>query len=314
MMTSSAEISRSGAQAPKENMSGATVGKTADGENFPVGSRLLPARLRPHVAVFYAFARAADDIADSGELSAAEKLEQLNLFEAAVTSGDSGETPMRDLAKATTLHKSLADSAVSERHALDLLAAFKQDAVKNRYANWGELMDYCELSANPVGRYLLDLHDDPASSYPASDGLCSALQVLNHLQDIKDDCATLDRVYLPGDWMAQEGVTIADLTAGKASPGLRRVIDRCLDATDMLIEQAAPLALILADGRLAMESAAIVRLARRLSRKLRARDPIAERVAFSKVQLIGNLLIAAGALPLRRMMFGRKRDMTGKEI
>lgn len=285
-------------------------GKTAEGENFPVGSRLLPARLRPHVAAFYAFARAADDIADNGALTPADKIERLDLFESAVTGGDTRDTPHSDLGKARRLHDSLAATDVTVRHAVDLIAAFKQDAVKNRYADWDELMAYCELSANPVGRYLLDLHGDAATSYPASDGLCSALQVLNHLQDIKDDCASLDRVYLPGEWMDRENVTIADLTANSASPGLRRVIDRCLDATDELIEQAAPLALILADGRLAMESAAIVRLARRLSTKLRARDPIAERVEFTKVQLAGNLLIAAAANPLRRLLFGRQRNLT----
>jgi phytoene/squalene synthetase len=196
---------------------------------------------------------------------------------------------------------------VTARHGLDLLAAFRQDASQNRYADWAELMGYCELSANPVGRYLLDLHGEDRDGYQASDGLCSALQVLNHLQDIKDDYRDMDRIYLPADWMAECGVGVDDLAGDRATPELRKLIDRCLDGTDLLIAQAEPLPLVLGDFRLAMESAAIVRLARRLSAKLRTQDPIAGRVQFSKVQLAGIVLIAIAALPFRRMFTARAK-------
>ena len=167
-------------------------GKGAGDENFPVGSRLLPARLRPHVAIFYAFARAADDIADNGQLDGTEKIARLDLFEAVVTGQDRGDPNNTGLAKAARMAASLVETGVTTRHCVDLLAAFKLDARKSRYADWDELMGYCELSANPVGRYLLDLHGEDARLYPASDGLCSALQVLNHLQDIKDDLRNID--------------------------------------------------------------------------------------------------------------------------
>ena len=149
-------------------------GKGAADENFPVGSFLLPRRLRPHVAVFYAFARAADDIADNPDLSAEDKLCRLEALDG-VFGGTGLDDPALD--KATRVRGSLMQCGVTAQHCRDLLAAFKLDAVKTRYADWGELMAYCRLSATPVGRYLLDLHGEAAEDYPASDALCDALQV-----------------------------------------------------------------------------------------------------------------------------------------
>lgn len=276
-------------------------GKGSGDENFPVGSHLLPAKLRPHVAIFYTFARAADDIADHAELSGPEKICRLDMFEAALTAPTGSDGPTDPgLAKVARMRASLADTGVTPRHCVDLLAAFKQDARKSRYANWDELMGYCELSANPVGRYLLDLHGEDTSGYPASDGLCSALQVLNHLQDIKDDYLNIDRVYLPADWMRDTGVELGDLKGARATPGLRRLVDLCLDATDRLIDHAGPLPLVLSNWRLAMESAAILKLAQRLSAMLRARDSLAERVEFAKPKLIGLALVGAAEIIVRR--------------
>src|SRR3546814_5923881 len=197
-------------------------GKGARDENFPVGSFLLPPRLRPHVATFYAYARAIDDIADNPHLSPEEKLARLDGFDAALL----GETAEPAYAKAHAIRDSLAATGVPVQHCRDLISAFKQDAVKRRYADWSELMDYCNRSAAPVGRYLLDLHGERATDYPWSDALCNALQVINHLQDCQDDYRTMDRVYLPGDWMAEAGITVAALDAQAADPALRQVLDR----------------------------------------------------------------------------------------
>lgn len=254
--------------------------RDANGENFPVGSFLLPAHLRPHVATFYAFARMADDIADSTELSAEEKIDLLNAHEAAL---DGAPGYNAGYEKARALRESLRETRVTDRHARDLLAAFRQDAVKLRYANWRELVDYCTLSANPVGRFLIDLHGEPKEAHRASDALCTVLQVLNHLQDCGEDYRKMHRVYLPSDWMEAEGVSVADLAAPALEPGMRRVIDRCLDEVDKLLVQADDLAGGLASRRFAMECAVIVHLAHRLTRRLRAGDPLAGRVALSKV-------------------------------
>ena len=271
-------------------------GKGAGDENFPVGSFLLPRRLRPHVTRYYAFARAIDDIADNPTLAAEEKVARLEAFAAAIH----GKVSSAGLEKATRLRESLLVTKVPLHHASDLTVAFIQDARKGRYADWAELMGYCENSANPVGRYLLALHGETdAAAYAASDALCSALQVLNHLQDCGDDYRSLDRVYLPQDWIAAEGARTEDLAGPALTPTLRRVLDRCLAATDALIAEARPLAGLLRPRRLAMESAAIWRIARRLSALLKARDPLARRVQLSKARFLACGLGGAAAALLR---------------
>jgi phytoene/squalene synthetase len=147
-------------------------------------------------------------------------------------------------------------------------------------------MGYCYLSAAPVGRYLLDLHGETRDGWPASDALCNALQVLNHLQDCQDDYRNLDRVYLPLDWMADERETVEALDRASSSPALRRVLDRCIHATDALLVTAQELPHRLKSRGLAMESAVIVRLALRLSELLKHGDPIAARVALSKLDFV----------------------------
>ncbi len=251
-------------------------GKGARDENFPVGSWLLPARVRPHVAAFYAFARTADDIADAPDLAAAEKLRHLDGLAAALADGPD------DDGVAGPLRRSLAATGVTSRHAFDLLDAFRQDAVQARYEGWADLIAYCDRSAAPVGRYLLDLHGEPAALRPAADALCNALQVLNHLQDCGDDFRLLARVYLPTEWLAAAGATEADLRAPAASPALRAVLDRCLDQVDDLLRHSRPLAPAMTSRRLALETAVIQGIAERLSAALRAGDPLARRVKLRR--------------------------------
>lgn len=254
-------------------------GKDEAYENFPVGSWMLPAHLRPHIAVYYAFARAIDDIADSSTLSPDEKIARLEGFKRAVE-GDETDNPA--YSKAHAMRRSLAATGTASRHCTDLIAAFKQDAVKLRYADWNELMEYCLLSASPVGRYLLDLHGGSSDGFGPSDALCNALQVINHLQDCQDDYRTLDRVYLPMEWMEAEGVSVEDLDLPASGNGVRRVIDRVLDETETLLDEAARLPKGLASRRLAMESAAILDIAWSLVDRLRRRDPLAGRVQLTK--------------------------------
>lgn len=276
-------------------------GKGAGDENFPVGSWLLPPELRPHVARFYAFARAIDDIADNGALAPEDKVARLDRMKKAVNGELSGEPA---LITAERMHESLVETGITTRHCVDIVAAFKRDATKLRYDDWNDLMGYCEQSANPVGRYLLDLHGEDRGGYRYSDALCSSLQVLNHLQDCQSDYRKLDRVYLPGDWMAEAGITVAALDEPKASPGLRQVMDRCLDGTRKLNHAARGLAPALRSARLAMESEVILRIAERLHDELRRRDPLAERVELSKLQFAACGVSGALSVLLRRA-FGR---------
>ena len=149
--------------------------------------------------------------------------------------------------------------------------AFRLDATKLRYRNWDDLMGYCRYSASPVGRQLLDLHGESRDTWPPSDALCSALQVLNHLQDCAADYHALDRVYLPLDDLGAAGCTVEALAAPVAVPGLRRVIDSLLDRTEALIAAARDLPPRVAARGLRWESAVIVALAGRLALRLRQR-------------------------------------------
>jgi len=253
-------------------------GKAARDENFPVGSILLPARLRPHVTVFYAFARVADDIADDPALAPADKIARLDRLSVALGGAEDGPA----VEKAAAMRASLGVTGITPRHCLDLLDAFRQDATKRRYNGWDDLMEYCMRSAAPVGRHLLDLHGEEQALYPLSDALCNALQVLNHLQDCAADCRELDRVYIPEPWLAAEGLGVEVLKAAHGDAALRRVLDRLLDGVDRLLTGAAPLAAGLKNRRLAMEAAAIQAIARKLSALLRWRDPLAARVRLGR--------------------------------
>jgi squalene synthase HpnC len=270
----------------------APSGKGAADENFPVGSFLLPQRLRPHVATYYAFARAIDDIADDPALAPAEKIRRLKGFDAALK-GAPGYGP--EFAKAHALRESMQATGVPIVHGCDLVAAFIQDCEKLRYQSWEELLGYCEKSANPVGRYLLDLHGEDRRAYRHSDSLCTVLQIVNHLQDCGDDKRNLNRVYIIEPWLEAEGGIIADLDDDHASPALRRVIDRMLDGCDSLMIEARKLPAALMSRRLAMESAVIVRLAERLIGRLRKGDPLASRVALSKIDFALAGMFGAGA-------------------
>jgi farnesyl-diphosphate farnesyltransferase len=252
-------------------------GKWRSSENFPVGSLLIRRDLRPHVHAFYRFARNADDIADNPALSADQKIARLDRM-AAILDGDTGS----DSPAASAMRESLIETGMTAQHCHDVLHAFRLDAVKLRYRDWDDLMGYCRYSASPVGRQLLDLHGESRTTWPASDALCSALQVLNHLQDCADDYRRLDRVYLPVEDLAAEATGVEALTANVSSPGLRRVFDRLLNRTALLINQARGLPPLVASRGLRWESAVIVDLARRLLRRLRRGDPVAAGVGLRK--------------------------------
>jgi squalene synthase HpnC len=271
-------------------------GKGSKDENFPVGSLLLSKVVRPHVTVFYDFARAIDDVADNPKIAPQEKVVRLDGFDKALMGLN--DDPVFE--KAHLVRSSLIYTGVPIQHCRDLISAFKQDAVKSRYDNWDDLIDYCDRSAAPVGRYLLDLHGVSKDLYPASDALCNALQVINHLQDCQEDYREMDRVYLPQDWMTRAKIGVDALNKPFTGRGLRQVMDNCLSETAELLNIARQLPGSMLNRRLAMESAAIIRIAEQLVDELRLRDPLAERVALTKPQYM--LCCAQGVL---RLFFGR---------
>ncbi len=258
-------------------------GKRADNENFPVGSFLIARKLRPHVATYYAFARAGDDISDDPTLSQEQKIKRLTAFETALLTPNKAGAGTQ---KAIAAHHSLNATEISLERARKLLDAFRQDALKNRTKNWADLLDYCTKSADPVGRFLLDLHKEDPALYEKSDALCTLLQILNHVQDCGKDKAEINRVYIPDDLLTKEGLTVSALDEKKLSSSLRTVLNRVLKECEPLIKKAEGLPSALKSRRLAAESATILYLAKKLHKKLQIEDPLAKRVKPSKIDFL----------------------------
>lgn len=253
-----------------------------DTENFPTASLILAKPVRGKVMAFYRFARMADDIADSAELDPGEKLRRLDAM------GEALADPATAFPEAAAMHA----HGVGTEEAMLILEAFRQDARQARYADWAELEHYCARSADPVGRMLLRLHGVASEAgHAASDGLCTALQILNHLQDLVDDRQKIGRVYMPQSWMALAGGEEAFFTP--SNPRRRDILDAALDRVEEQLDRAQNLPrLVAASRRLALQSAMTISLARRLLAKLRAADPVLGRVALGKGDFAAALLAA----------------------
>lgn len=283
------------------NASALSSGKGHDDENFPVASFLVHPRHRAAILAFYRFARTADDVADHASATPDEKLRLLQAMQDSLI-GNGTESR-----EGTALRETLSAHALSPQHALDLLEAFRRDVTKLRYADWNELMDYCRYSAMPVGRFVLDVHGEDHSTWPTSDALCAALQVINHLQDCAKDYRELNRVYIPLDALTAAGIGPDALAAERASPALRSVIAQLARRTETILAQAKPFAAHIADFRLGLEVSVIQRLAESLNRGLMNKDPLSQRVHHRKSEMLG-LAMAAAAGFLWTRLLGRKTE------
>ena len=261
-------------------------------ENFPVASSLVAPAARAPILDFYRVARGADDVADDPARPAEEKRTRLLELDAVLAGAAPapGDTLGADCAR---LRRSATRHAADIGHARRLLQAFLADADSRPCQDWSDLVTYCSYSATPVGRFLLELHGAGSDAVRASDALCTALQILNHVQDCRADHLRLGRCYLPLRWLAAEGLDSAALGASRCDPALRRVIDRVLDRVDALLVDAAALPATLAGTALAREAAGIVALARALARRLRRDDPLAGRVALPRWQKALRFAVAA---------------------
>jgi phytoene synthase len=247
--------------------------KDAGGENFPVGSWLLPKAVRPHVAAFYRFARSADDIADSPDFSQEQKVAGLAAMDAALDRGGDD--------RVDAIRASIAETGIGLAECRDLLVAFNRDAINQSCDSWEDLLDYCRHSAHPVGRYLLLIHGESPGALAPGDALCAAFQVLNHLQDCGDDWRNLKRLYVPRRWIEAAGGVAAFFDPANAA--LRRpILDKCLDGTDRLIETASLLPGQLKSRGLKAEVAIMLSLVRALAERLRNGDPIQARVKLTR--------------------------------
>jgi squalene synthase HpnC len=272
-------------------------GKGSHDENFPVASVLVRKRHRPAVLAFYEFVRVADDIADHANMSPSEKLTRLDRLEDTLL-GRNDDEP-----QGVSLRTVLRERGLSPVHAQHLLQAFRQDVTKLRYKDWDDLIDYCRYSAMPVGRFVCDVHGEPQSIWPANDALCAALQVINHIQDCAKDYRDLDRVYIPQDALAADGLDVTALREPRASPALLRCLRGLVDRTASLLDESRPFAQMINDSRLAAEVAVIQMLAERLIAVLRVRDPLSERVHLSKPAMLG-IAVKGVAWASTRRLFG----------
>lgn len=253
------------------------TGKGHKDENFPVASVLLPKKLRPYVLKYYKFARTADDIADTYKLKAEDKVAMLEKMRAIV---DGEVENDREFIVAEEVRESLSEKKISKYHATDLLVAFKRDAEGLEYRSWSDLIDYCNYSAAPVGRFLLDLHGESRTTFKASDAICAALQINNHIQDAQEDYEKLGRSYVPLNYLKDESLTYEDLRKHHSSEAMRRVFDRMLDGVDELLEEGQDLPLQIKNKGFRIEVAIIIALAKKLAYKLRTQDPLANHVSL----------------------------------
>lgn len=238
-------------------------------ENFPVASWLLPKRLRQPVEAIYRFARTADDIADEGDALPAERLSQLAQFHDGLDRIERGENPtdpiFGPLADAIRFH------AIPIAPFRDLLSAFAQDVEKTRYAHFGEVMDYCRRSANPVGRLMLHLYGDHDPRHLAySDAICSSLQLINFLQDIAIDYQK-NRIYLPQDELVAYHVSETQIAQGDTRGMWHTMMHKQIERARKLMQAGAPLGRQL-KGRIGLELRITILGGETILRKLHA-DP-----------------------------------------
>jgi squalene synthase HpnC len=282
-------------------------GKGHRDENFPVASFLIAPRHRGIILAFYRFARAADDVADHAQASADEKLQWLDTMRRSVLGKADGSL------EGVALRAAMAARKLSPQHAVDLIAAFSRDVTKLRYDDWDDLMDYCRLSAMPVGRFVLDVHGESRSAWPASDALCASLQVINHLQDCGKDYRTLNRVYIPTDAFAAAGIGPEALAEPRAATALLQVISGLARRTGVLLARAKPFAAQIDNGRLAFEVSVIQTLAEDLCRRLLQRDPLSERVHHRRSEVLKLAVPAAARFAASRFRRGGKgREIAGE--
>jgi hydroxysqualene synthase len=277
-------------------------GKGHRDENFPVASFLIHPRHRGVILAFYNFVRTADDIADHAALAASDKLGLLDRLEGGLLGANDAD------ATAVRLRTALDRHGLSPKHAQDLIAAFKLDVTKLRYRDWDDLMSYCSLSAMPVGRFVCDVHGESRAVWPANDALCAALQIINHLQDCRDDYRNLNRVYIPQDALAASGSNVEALGGERASPALIECLHRLAARTETLLSESDGFATAIGDWRLGLEVSVINTLAHRLTRILQARDPLRQNVHLGVPAVAGCTFI--GILSGASHRIGR-RFLTG---
>ncbi len=259
-------------------------GKSYSDENFPVASFLMTKKIRSIVRVFYFFARMADDIADHQKLSSNQKKKILLFFDNAISK--SKKTNNKILDKMIAKFKELPSG---KKYSRNLLKAFMMDASNKKYKNWNDLLYYCKFSANPVGRFVIDAVNERKNIekiYEASDSLCTALQIINHIQDCKKDFKELNRVYIPESFFKKYSVDKKILRKSKSIENFERLKIEIVDNVLLSLRKTKLGLREIQSWRLRKETLIILNIAKRLCNLLKINDPLEKQIKLSRIDFI----------------------------
>ena len=259
-------------------------GKSYSDENFPVASFLMTKKIRSIVRVFYFFARMADDIADHQKLSSNQKKKILLFFDNAISK--SKKTNNKVLDKMIARFKELPSG---KKYSRNLLKAFMMDASNKKYKNWNDLLYYCKFSANPVGRFVIDAVNERKNIekiYEASDSLCTALQIINHIQDCKKDFKELNRVYIPESFFKKYSLDKKILRKSKSIENFERLKIEIVDNVLVSLRKTKLGLREIQSWRLRKETLIILNIAKRLCNLLKINDPLEKQIKLSRIDFI----------------------------
>lgn len=248
-------------------------------ENFPVGMMMFNKNIRKIVADYYRFARYADDIADNPHLKPQNKVEKLYELEEIFTGQKSYKG--QKLKFVQTLKDEFAKHNLSPDLATDLLIAFRKDSLGFDYQTWGQLVDYCKYSAAPVGKFMLAVHQENPSTYLPATSLCVALQIVNHVQDLKYDVSLLKRLYLPAEIMKKYHLRQEDLVQEKSSISLQKAVKHIMEKTLGLVKEGSILPELIKSLSLRIEVCIILSLTNIMIKKILKGDILAQEIKLS---------------------------------
>ena len=238
--------------------------------------------------MFYFFARTADDVADHKDLKSKEKLRILNFFDKSIKTNQN-----TDISVLENIVDNFEKYKFSKNQSRKILVAFKLDATKKRYKNWYELLYYCKYSANPVGRFFIDvIYREKNKTIPdkkiieASDSLCTALQIINHIQDCKTDFIKLNRVYIPLTFFKKYNLSVKILKNSKSPEKFKIIKDNIITKTEHLMKNCQKDLGLIDIWRLKKETLIILNIAKRLCFLLKNNDPLEKKIKLSRIDLI----------------------------
>ena len=250
---------------------------------------MIKKKIKKIIRIFYFFARMADDIADNKKLKPSQKLNILNFFDFSISKKKEGK-----IDTINTLILLTKKFPFAETYSRNLLVAFKLDATKKRYKNWKELIYYCKYSANPVGRFFIDLSYKEKNKtlknkdeiLRSSDLLCTSLQIINHIQDCKEDYQELNRVYIPKSLFYKFSVDVNSLNYKNSSNKFNNLKCEILDKVEELLYKSEKGLKLIKIWSLKKETLIILSIAKRLCFLLKSNDPLEKKIKLSRIDLL----------------------------